>query len=153
MSTSGLCRCSTRAQEVGPVPVFVSEENPGALASSLYCTRGGRQPAYLFVQPCLCWLACSPPLHRYTTASLYGYELANILRTLQKKWSRGSCDSPLDLNRLRVRHFSTESRFLLVIAALEGRWEGRVGGGKSEVSSAPVYPPDNDKEKHAGGRL
>lgn len=47
MSTSGLCRCSTRAQEVGPVPVFVSEENPGALASSLYCTRGGRQPAYV----------------------------------------------------------------------------------------------------------
>lgn len=52
-----------------------------------------------------------------------------------------------------MRHFSTESRFLLVIATLEGRWEGRVGGGKSEVSSAPVYPPDNDKEKHAGGRL
>lgn len=110
MSTSGLCRCSTRAQEVGPVPVFVSEENPGALASSLYCTRGGRQPAYLFVQPCLCWLACLLPLHRYTTASLDGYELANILRTLQKKNDPGAAVTLLsffDREQVSVGHCRT----------------------------------------------
>ena len=47
MSLSGLCSI-VRAHEVGPVPVFVSEENPGALALSPYSDER-REVAGLFV--------------------------------------------------------------------------------------------------------
>lgn len=39
MSLSGLCRRNGGAHEVGPVLVFVSKENPTALALSLYNRR------------------------------------------------------------------------------------------------------------------
>ena len=63
MSTSGLCRCGSRTHEVGPVPVFVSEENPGVLAFSLRSTPEERL-ANLFAQPFLLWEGSpAPPLH------------------------------------------------------------------------------------------
>lgn len=40
MVSSGLCRHSSGAHEVGPVAMFVSEENPRALALFPYSTRG-----------------------------------------------------------------------------------------------------------------
>lgn len=60
MSMSGLCRGSSRAHEAGPVPMFVSEENPGVLAFSLRSTPEGRL-ANLFAQPFLLWEGSPDP--------------------------------------------------------------------------------------------
>lgn len=48
---SGLCRSSSRALEAGPVLVFVSDKNPGALAFFFLYSTGEDRQAYMFAQP------------------------------------------------------------------------------------------------------
>lgn len=80
MSTSGLWSCSSRTHEVGPVPMFVSEENPrGVVFSFSSCGTAEEKLAHLFAQPSVSMggVVCPPS----RIACLDGYELltASIL--------------------------------------------------------------------------
>lgn len=76
MSTSGLCSCSSRTHEVGPVPVFVSEENPGGV---VFFSLQKRREAGSFVCTAVRFYGRGrlPPPSR--TACLDGYELLTAL--------------------------------------------------------------------------
>lgn len=134
MSSSGLCRCSSKAHEVSPGLVFVSKRKPQGF-SDFPAWQERREVAWLIClhSPVFLWgrPACSPRLARKAATSLGGCELlpASFLALYSARNSWDGCQSRVGPNRPEWGTL-TGSRFLSVIAVHGVGWGGWREGGR-----------------------
>lgn len=150
MSSSGLCRPSSRAHEVGPVPVFVSEENPRASARG---ERGNRLICLHSHASLWRGLPVPFPLPHHpqgqTPASLDGFDLSTAFfltrGTHRKVFVSHSWDGCRSHGG-QIGEFRQEADFVGHHCGWKETWVGGGGGGEGSVSSALVCAPDDDTD-------